>query len=126
MESVLKRAQEYAVEGANCFCQELTLTILHSERPKLCGVLAVLSATGLIGNGEKKVVAGLHSLFSVSAYLTDSSSVCNTYLHLQRGYSTSVVIRQSFLSFQNNPKNLDLSYKTDLGLWDCLGRVQLV
>ena len=54
MESVLKRAQEYAVEGANCFCQELTLPILHSERPKLCGVLAVLSATGLIGNGEKK------------------------------------------------------------------------
>ena len=26
-------------------------------------------------------------------------------------------------SFQNNPKNLDLSYKTDLDLWDCLGRV---
>ena len=24
-------------------------------------------------------------------------------------------------SFQNNPKDLDPSYKTDLDLWDCLG-----
>ena len=29
-------------------------------------------------------------------------------------------------SFQNNPKNLDLSYKMDLDLRDCLGRVKLV
>ena len=31
-----------------------------------------------------------------------------------------------FFSFQNNPKNLDPSYKTDLDLWDCLGRVNPV
>ena len=31
-----------------------------------------------------------------------------------------------FFSFQNNPKDLDPSYKTDLDLWDCLGRVKLV
>ena len=37
----------------------------------------------------------------------------------------SLVIRH-FFSFQNNPKNLDLAYKTDLDLWDCLGRVKLV
>ena len=24
-------------------------------------------------------------------------------------------------SFQNNPRNLDLSYKTDLDFWDCFG-----
>ena len=30
------------------------------------------------------------------------------------------------VSVQNHPKNLDLSYKTDLDLWDCLGRVKLV
>ena len=35
------------------------------------------------------------------------------------------VIRQSF-SFQNNPKDLDPSYKMDLDFWDCLGRVKLV
>ena len=40
-------------------------------------------------------------------------------------YRISLVIRQSF-SFQNNPKNLDPSYKTGLDLWDCLGRVKLV
>ena len=31
----------------------------------------------------------------------------------------------SVLSFQNNPKNQDLSYKTYLDLWDCLGMVKL-
>ena len=36
------------------------------------------------------------------------------------GYKTE------FLPIQNNPKKLDLSYKTDLDLWDCLGRVKLV
>ena len=40
-------------------------------------------------------------------------------------YPISLVIRQSF-SFQINPKNLDPSYKVDLDLWDCLGRVKLV
>ena len=36
------------------------------------------------------------------------------------GYKTE------FFSFQNNPKDLDPSCKTDLDLWDCLGRVKLV
>ena len=40
-------------------------------------------------------------------------------------YHISSVIRWSF-SFQNNPKDLDLSCKMDLDLWDCLGRVKLV
>ena len=45
-------------------------------------------------------------------------------------YRISSVIRWSFLegsffSFQNNPKTLDPSYKTNLDLWDCLGRVKL-
>ena len=31
-----------------------------------------------------------------------------------------------FYSFLNSPKNLDPLYKTDLDLWDCLGRVKLV
>ena len=34
--------------------------------------------------------------------------------------------KTEFFSFQNNPENLDLSYKTDLDIWDCLGRVKLV
>ena len=36
------------------------------------------------------------------------------------------VYKMEFFSFQNNPKDLDLSYKTDLDLWDCLGRLKLV
>ena len=31
-----------------------------------------------------------------------------------------------FFSFQNNPKNLDLSYKTDLDFWDCLEGTHLI
>ena len=34
--------------------------------------------------------------------------------------------KAEILSSQNNPKNLDQSYKTDLDIWDCLGRVKLV
>ena len=33
--------------------------------------------------------------------------------------------KTELFSFQNNPKNLDLSYKTDLDLRDCFGRVKL-
>ena len=42
------------------------------------------------------------------------------YLPYFFGYKTE------FFSFQNNPKDLDPSCKTDLDLWDCLGRVKLV
>ena len=40
-----------------------------------------------------------------------------TYPHIPYffGYKTEC------FSFQNNPKDLDPSYKTDLDLWDCLG-----
>ena len=41
-------------------------------------------------------------------------------------YRISSVIRRSFFFFQNNPKDLDPSYKTDLDLLNCLGRVKLV
>ena len=48
------------------------------------------------------------------------------YLDLWHIYHISSAIRWSFFSFQNNLKNLDPSYKMDLDLWDCLGRVKLV
>ena len=34
--------------------------------------------------------------------------------------------KTEFFSFQNKPKDLDPSYKMDVDLWDCLGRVKLV
>ena len=47
----------------------------------------------------------------------DSPVLCVPYFF---GYKTGV------FSFQNNPKDLDPSCKTDLDLWDCLERVNLV
>ena len=41
------------------------------------------------------------------------------YLPYFFGYKTE------FFPFQNNPKNLDPSYKTYLNLWDCLGKIKL-
>ena len=46
-------------------------------------------------------------------------------LIFEDGYRISSIIRRSFF-FQNNPKDLDPSYKTDLHLLDRLGRVKLV
>ena len=40
-------------------------------------------------------------------------------------YHITSVIRWSFFPFQNSPKNLD-SYKMDLDLKECLGRVKPV
>ena len=36
------------------------------------------------------------------------------------------VYKMELFSFPNNSKNLEPSYKTDLDIWDCLGRVKLV
>ena len=44
-----------------------------------------------------------------------------SYLLILALFCISSIIRRFFFSFQNNPKNLDLSYKTDLDIWDCLG-----
>ena len=46
-------------------------------------------------------------------YMSQAAYVYSRKLYFF-GYKTE------FFSFQNNPKNLDLSYKTDLDLWDCL------
>ena len=49
-----------------------------------------------------------------------SGTVSHAKLPYFFGYKTE------FFSFQNNPKDLDPSCKTDLDLWDCLGKVKLV
>ena len=41
-------------------------------------------------------------------------------------YRISLVIRQFFIFIPKQPQNLDPSFKMDLDLWDCLGRVKLV
>ena len=59
--------------------------------------------------------------FKTGFCLTDV--ILKTSLTVYSCLTFSLAIRQ-FFSFQNNPKNLDLSYKTDLDLWDCLGKVK--
>ena len=39
---------------------------------------------------------------------------------------STVFLWTEYFYFQNNPKDLDPSYKTDLDLLDCFGRVKLV
>ena len=57
------------------------------------------------------------------------SVVIYSYLHVQRRhlkllcYRISSAIRVYFF-LPKNPKNLAPSYKTNLNLWDCLGRVK--
>ena len=44
---------------------------------------------------------------------------------MENSYDISLVIRWGF-SFKNNLKDLDLSCKTDLDLWDCFGGGKLI
>ena len=67
-------------------------------------------------------------LYKKSIHLYIVSDFGNKYVFANNSliaYHISSLIRRCF-SFQNNPKNLELSYKTDLDLWDCLGRVKPV
>ena len=106
--------------------------------------MAVLSAVGL------RCLSGVHFRGSYSAVLIFCLSFqfrsthkgCKLFLlrvgpifgentlsreaNRNSHYRISPVIRQGFFPFQNNPKNLDSSYKMDLNIWDCLGRVKLV
>ena len=43
-----------------------------------------------------------------------------------RAITVFLRLQDGVFSFQNNPKDLDPSYKMDLDLWDHLGRVKLV
>ena len=93
------------------------------ERISVCNVI------------DKLMELGIHCYCSIP--IASLICYCNSYdviliskqshqdAILSRYYRISSVIRLSF-SFQNNPKNLDLSYKTDLDFGDCFGRVKLV
>ena len=48
------------------------------------------------------------------------------YIHTSSTIFLPLHDRVVFLSILNSPKNLDPLYKTDLYLWDCLGRVKLI
>ena len=55
-------------------------------------------------------------IIKIGAYFLSKMRPDTTFLWL--------TFKNLWLTFQNNPKNLDLSYKTDLDLWDCLRKVK--
>ena len=61
---------------------------------------------------------------------THSGSKLFSFVKCQKSFPIKHTIflwyKMEFFPFQNNPQNLDLSYKTDLDLWNCLGRVKFV
>ena len=54
-----------------------------------------------------------------------SKTICSDFneTHI-RMLTVFLWLKERVFSFQNNLKDLDLSYKTDLDLGDCLGRVK--
>ena len=75
-----------------------------------------------LGDNENRPVKWLAVEAILNKFFSPASDVVS--LRVVQ-YHISSIIRQSF-SFQNNPKNLDPSYKMDLGFWDCSGMVSLI
>ena len=67
---------------------------------------------------------GLHNTAqettSLHIRLHVSDTIFTTNIQTDMNYCISLVIRQSFFSFLNNPKNQDPSYKINLYFWDSL------
>ena len=74
-----------------------------------------LDFLGLFKEG-KHLIIDLVQLSSISRFILEVTR------HLPYFFSD----KTELFSFKNNPKNLDPSYKMDLDLWDCLGRILLV
>ena len=100
-----------------CFCGEIWLII-----PKLSLLILLIWSTDYV-------------TYTMFYFLQSPSAAVSSFqVHFcpaekmgnQSRYRISSVIRWSFFSVQNNPKNLDPSYKMDLDFGDCLGTVKLV
>ena len=86
---------------------------------KLSNILFICSSIDFICSSIDFICSSIDSDIKTDILLSIS-------YNRHKSYRISSVIRQSFFPFQNNPKDLDPSFKTDLDLWDCLGRVKLV
>ena len=73
--------------------------------------------TGAVWSGSPLFAQSLLSL--LSQYLSFCAAII-----LELPYFFAY--KTEFFSFQNYPKDLDPFCKTDLDLWNCLGRVKLV
>ena len=65
----------------------------------------------------------MYILFYLKVFVRIKAAYLSVYMCASFPFSfeggISSVIRRSFSPFQNNQKDLDPSYKTDLDLWDC-------
>ena len=57
----------------------------------------------------------------IVSHVADRSMIGITFAALA-SVAYRILVKRQFFPFQNNPKYLDLSYKMDLDLWDCLGK----
>ena len=98
---------------------------MHSEWSKLPRVLAVLSAIGLIyqqfecSRDARVKVRSFNFIVQYSS-TKGHNSIKSYYETFPFTYFFGY--KMVFFPFQNNPKYLDLSYKTDLDIWDCFRR----
>ena len=74
----------------------------------------------------KEVESSTKSVFCGNRYICIVSCAQNKTCLYNFSVCYQFLIRWRFFSFQNNSKNLDPSYRTDLDLWDCLGRVKFI
>ena len=100
-------------------CHKTELTVLHSELPTLYGSSFDRSECNRV-KPENSTKSGAASIAARQVI----PRCC--FFASGRKDKNYFCYKKEFLSFQNNPKNLDLSYKTYLNLSDCLGRVKLI
>ena len=75
----------------------------------------------------QKTVVEIASSVDLKVLLPPFQRVTNWVVSLLKIFTIFLRLEDVFFfSFQNNPKDLDPSYKMDLDLWDRLGRVKLV
>ena len=100
--------------------KSFTLTLLHSERPKLYAILVFLSAIGLnryLINIMLDCKMNNKRNFLVHNLILSSPQCLPHFFSYKREFFFSLQKQsQIFISFKNNHKYLDLSYKMDLDL----------
>ena len=89
--------------------------------------LSVIKGKHSSGRSGNQFCVSSHRSVLAIASLSLSHDLARSMGHHIHGYVPYFFAYKTvFVSFQNNPKNLDPSYKTDLDLWDCLGRIKPV
>ena len=90
-----------------CISSYLTREITALYRTRIFSILIVLNAQ--------------YHIYSAMVFPLSRMTTNNQISPLKFCYTVIC----NFFPFQNNPKDLDPSYKTDLDFWDCFGKEKL-